>query len=1326
MKLMSLPLIVWNLARPQLPLRRVCLQVWLAAVCLLPSVGSAQTFVHPGGLHTLADLERMRTNVLAGNHPWIDDWNALITDAQAQSNYSAHATADFNANRQNADADAHAAYLNTLRWYVSGDVNFANTATNILNKWSSTVTTNTEAGGGLSGLPTMSFALAGELLRAYSGWKAADFSSFTNLMLKYLYAPCNNYVSSQPCNFAHWTSWDAPNNAAILAIGVLCDDTNKFNQAVNFFKSGAGTGAISNAVPFLYGALGQTDESGRDQEHCTLGIADMGVLCQVAWNQGVDLYGYADNRLLAGVEYVARYNLSREVSYTSFNNCANEHLFFISTSGRGRIDDRPVYEMFYNHYVVRQGLSAPNTKAMAELYRPEHGSADHFGYGTLTYTLDAAASPYPPAPLPAAPTGLIARAGIAQVTLNWTPSVGDLAQGWNVLRSTNSGGPYTSIAAWTASTLPSYTDATVVGGTTYYFVVSAINQSGISARSAEVSVTPVAADPVPAGWTSADVGVVNSAGNTDYASVGNNTFNVTGAGTGIGSTSDGGFHYTYRLATNNFTIVARLTDNNADEMGLMMRGSLATNAAAVQFFMANNARQSIFAYRSANGANLNHYTSGDQFTYLPAWYKLVRSGNNFTAYQSEDGINWITVQTASVSAIPASGYYVGLAINNGSAAFDNVVYTNAAVTGTFAPPAAPASLTATAVASNQVSLTWSSVTNASGYNVRRSTTSGSGYGVIASNIAGAGYDDTTAAAGTPYFYVVSAINGGGESANSTQAGATPPAPSVPAAPVGLVASPGPTRIALSWAASIGASSYNVWRSTTPGGPYASIASGVVAAFTDTNVTVGTTYYYAVSAVNTVGEGLKSTEVGVLAEATLKAYLTFNESGGTVAADSTGNGWDGTLVNNPSWVAGHTGNAVNLSNVNSQYTTLPAGVMSGLANFTIATWVKQTSASSWARLFDFGTGSSSYMFLTPLPGGGTAPRFAIRANNGTEQQINATAALSSGFWHHLAVTLNGSVGILYVDGHAVATNSGMTINPASLGVTTQNYIGKSQFSDPYFNGLVDDFRIYSGALSADEVATFISPLAAPTGLTATASNSQVALQWNAVARAASYNVLRSLTNGGTYSLVGSVTTTNFTDSGLANDGTTYYYVVTAMNAVGVSAVSQPAGATMPAPPDSPTALTATAGDAQVLLSWSAAGGATGYNVKNSTTNGGTYSVIASNLTTLAYTNTGLANGTNYYYVVSAVNASGESADSIQAGARPISLTPVQLVPGVNGGQLEFSWPADHLGWTLQVQTNTPGSGLGTNWVPVTDSTNVNQFATPIDPAVGSVFFRLVYP
>ena len=1013
----------------------------------------------------------------------------------------------------------------------------------------------------------MSFVLAGELLRTYSGWKAADFASFTNMMVKYLYPPCNNYVSSQPCGFADWTSWDASNNAAILAIGVLCDDTNKYNQAVNFFKSGAGTGAISNAFPYLYaGPLAQGDESGRDQEHCTLGIADLGLLCQVAWNQGLDLFGFANNRLLAGVEYVAQYTLSHNVPYTSFNDCANDNLLYISNNGRGRIDDRPVYEMFYNHYAVLQGLSAPNTKAMAQLYRPEHGSADHFGYGTLTYTLNSAASPYPPAPLPAAPPGLIAQGGISQVNLNWTPAAGDLAQGYNVLRSTTSGGPYTNIVTWTANTSPNYTDTSAANNTTYFYVVSANNQSGTSARSVEVSATPAASGSLPDGWTQQDIGVVTSAGSSLYAGAGNNTFIVIGYGTGIGGPGDGGFNYTYLNATNNFTIIARLTVNSADEMGLMMRASLATNAALVQFHMAAFGRESIYGVRSFTGGNLNHYTSGDQFTTPPAWYKFTRNGNTFTAYQSAEGVTWTTVQSSTVTM--GSTYYAGIAINHGSATFDNVVYTNVAVTGSFAPPAAPTIVTAMAVASNQVCLFWTSVTNAAGYNVKRSIVSGSGYTTIASNIAAAAYYDATAGANTTYYYVVSAINGGGESTNSAQSSVTTPFPSAPAAPTGLTATPSTTQVALNWAASIGASSYNVWRSTTPDGSYANIATGIIATFTDTNVTIGIRYYYVITAVNGAGEGTNSSQVS----AALLGKLT------------------GTII-------GTAGSWNNLGNTKSNVFDGNPGTYFDSPN----------SSGDWVGL-DLGPGVSNVIGLIQY-----CPRatFASRMVNGIFQGANDTNFTSP------------------------ATLFTVTAAPAYLVMTSQTV------------GITNAFRCVR----------YVGP---------TSANCNVAE--------------------------------------IEFDG----------------------NAALPAPPSAPANLSATPGNSQVALIWTASAGASSYNVKRSTISGGAYTNIAAGVTAMNYTNTGLTNGTLYYFVVSAVNAGGESGNSSQAAAQPISTSAPQLGFGVSGVQLQFNWPADHTGWRLQAQTNSVVAGLGTNWTTVANSTNINQLTIPMSATNGSMFYRLVYP
>ena len=158
---------------------------------------------------------------------------------------------------------------------------------------------------------------------------------------------------------------------------------------------------------------------------------------------------------------------------------------------------------------------------------------------------------------------------------------------------------------------------------------------------------------------------------------------------------------------------------------------------------------------------------------------------------------------------------------------------------------------------------------------------------------------------------------------------------------------------------------------------------------------------------------------------------------------------------------------------------------------------------------------------------------------------------------------------------------------------------------------------------------------------------------------------------------------------------------------------------------PVGMTASAGDHQVLLNWTDSVGATSYNVKRSLASGGSYAVIATNVTVAAYMDSGLTNGTSYYYVVSAVNGAGQSSNSAQVSARPVSSTIPRLNFGVSSGQIQFTWPQDHTGWSLQVQTNSLVAGLGTNWVTLPNSAVTNQMSFPINPTQDSVFFRLIY-
>jgi hypothetical protein len=147
---------------------------------------------------------------------------------------------------------------------------------------------------------------------------------------------------------------------------------------------------------------------------------------------------------------------------------------------------------------------------------------------------------------------------------------------------------------------------------------------------------------------------------------------------------------------------------------------------------------------------------------------------------------------------------------------------------------------------------------------------------------------------------------------------------------------------------------------------------------------------------------------------------------------------------------------------------------------------------------------------------------------------------------------------------------------------------------------------------------------------------------------------------------------------------------------------------------------------IKLKWNAVSGVTNYNLKRGTANGGPYPTVFSGLVVTNYSDAAVTNAVNYYYVVTAVSG-GESTNSLQASAAPLpSSVATNIVVQVSSGQLQLSWPQDHLGWHLQIQTNSLDVGLWTNWVNVPNSTTINQFSLPINPTNGSVFLRLVYP
>ena len=224
-----------------------------------------------------------------------------------------------------------------------------------------------------------------------------------------------------------------------------------------------------------------------------------------------------------------------------------------------------------------------------------------------------------------------------------------------------------------------------------------------------------------------------------------------------------------------------------------------------------------------------------------------------------------------------------------------------------------------------------------------------------------------------------------------------------------------------------------------------------------------------------------------ADPSLVVWYKMDETSGTTATDSSGNGRNATVAVSGSGTAAFstthqvgTGalNITSSSNTNGGYVSLPASLnaMGATTAVTIATWVNITTDRAWARVWDFNNSSTTgYMFLTTDQVASTpnSVRFAITTTGNTaEQVISGTTKPSTGAWHHIVVVLGTGAtytGTLYVDGVSVATNTAMTLRPSNLGNTANNWIARSAFTqDPLFSGLIDDFRVYNRALTAAEI------------------------------------------------------------------------------------------------------------------------------------------------------------------------------------------------------------------------------------------------------------------
>jgi len=562
-----------------------------------------------------------------------------------------------------------------------------------------------------------------------------------------------------------------------------------------------------------------------------------------------------------------------------------------------------------------------------------------------------------------------------------------------------------------------------------------------------------------------------------------------------------------------------------------------------------------------------------------------------------------------------------------------------------APPPAPVLNTATA-GNAQVTLAWTAVTGAASYSVQYGTVTGV-YGTpeVVGNLSS--YTVTGLTNGTTYYFVVTATNAGATSGNSNELHAVPVSP--PAAPVLNTAAAGNGQVALSWASSTGATSYSIAYGTTPGVYGAPAVVGNVTSYTVNNLTNGTPYYFVVTASNTAGTSTNSNEISAtpVLPAPATPVLQSAASGNAQVTLS----W-GAVTGAASYsvefgtVAGVYGPPVVLGNVTSYTRT---GLTNGTAYYFVVAASNSTATSNY----------SNVLSATP----NVVPVLNTATANNNQATLNWTQVPGQ-------VSLYE---ILYGTQHGVYPSNIIVSGSASSGTVTGLTNGTKYYfvvSAEYSTGPSG----YSNELSATPQ---LSVPAAPVLNSVTAGDAQVTLAWPAVTGAASYSVEYG-TVPGVYEVsieIGNLT--SYAVTGLTN-GTKYYFAVTATNLAGTSANSNELNAIPQLPiPAAPVLNTATAGNAQVELTWDAVAGATSYSVGYGTTNGlyGT-PVIVGNAT--KYLVSSLANGKTYYFVVTATNAAGgTSNNSNELNATP--QVPVPPAPVLNtaiagNAKVALSWGA----------------------------------------------------
>lgn len=362
------------------------LTLLLGTIC---SGAFAQKFVHPGILHTEKKMEVMRYMVEQKIEPAYGSWLLLKENPLSQAGYKMQGPfrvisrdGAFAYTKSKMEADFSAAYLNAIMWYLTNDREHAEKSLAILSAYADSLTfiPATNDAPLLAGLEGFKIVYSLEVLRhTRSGASKRKLAKIEKMFRSHFLPIIEKFYATPPYTNGNWGPVVTKTYAAA---GIYFDDRKMYNFAKNFYLHAHDNGTVEN---YIDGETGQTQESGRDQGHPQLALGAFATVCELAWQQGDDLYAVLDNRLMKGYEYTAKYNLGYDVPFKQWTDITGKYCGWTAISEKSRGAFRPIYEIAYNHFFRRKGFAMPYTLEALKKIRPEGFERDEPAFGSLLF-----------------------------------------------------------------------------------------------------------------------------------------------------------------------------------------------------------------------------------------------------------------------------------------------------------------------------------------------------------------------------------------------------------------------------------------------------------------------------------------------------------------------------------------------------------------------------------------------------------------------------------------------------------------------------------------------------------------------------------------------------------------------------------------------------------------------------------------------------------------------------------------------------------------------------------------------------------------------------